>query len=572
MIDQTRVLSKLLAVILSGALLLIAACEFFLISFSGETPPHYNQLAEWFVYISALVVTPLTMALATKHATFKLVAIAWYQVTMGVLLLWFSEIFSPFTPVWSMFILFSSIYFGWRGFIGSSAGLIAIYILYILLFAGDFTATPVTPTFMVYAILSLMVVVMTIAISYLFVRIIMSSQRKNRELENAQKSEQLQINRLNTLLNSISDAVLTLNRYGRVTSQNAAAQVFFDTNESLIGRDIDSLFTLKDDLDKAVTLHSLIGEVKTTLTREDLSTGTNGDTRHLSLQISRIRSTYDDNEEYGVVLIIRDITKQKTLEEEKDEFISVTSHELRTPVAIAEGSLSNLLVIQERGAEASKLKEAAEMAHEQVVYLAKMINDLSTLSRAERGVGDVIEEINLNDLLNGLFTRYTPEAETKSLRLNLDVEANLPSIETSRLYLEEILQNFITNSIKYTKEGSVTLGAKLEPEGTKVKFFVKDTGIGMSKTDVAHIFEKFYRSEDYRTRETSGTGLGLYVVSKLAQKLNTKIEVESRLNHGSTFSFALSLHTEGFGSVTAHPTPDQSSSNPSLEVAEKVST
>jgi signal transduction histidine kinase len=169
-----------------------------------------------------------------------------------------------------------------------------------------------------------------------------------------------------------------------------------------------------------------------------------------------------------------------------------------------------------------------------------MINDLSTLSRAERGVGDEIEEININRLLHDLFEKYTPQMQEKSLSLDLDVESNLPEIKTSRLYLEEILENFLTNALKYTKTGSVTIGARLNKE-TGLRLWVKDSGIGMSKSDLEHIFEKFYRSEDYRTREIGGTGLGLYVVSKLAAKLNTRIEVESRLNHGSTFAFTLTL-------------------------------
>lgn len=366
----------------------------------------------------------------------------------------------------------------------------------------------------------------------------MTSNQKTREIAKAEQSEMLQVNRLNTLLNSISDAVLTLNRYSRVTSQNAAAQAFFDTNQSLIGRQIDELLRVTDKDNEQVSVRSIISEIKSASLRDDLSTVISGETRHISLQMSRIRSTFDDDEEYGVVVIIRDITKQKTLEEEKDEFISVTSHELRTPVAIAEGSLSNFLVMEERGVDKKKLHDAAEEAHRQIIYLSNMINDLSTLSRAERGVGDNIEEIDVTEMMHALYERYAPEAGKKGLQLDLKVDENLPHISTSRLYLEEILQNFITNSIKYTKEGKVTMGADMTSEGS-IKFAVTDTGIGMSKTDLEHIFEKFYRSEDYRTRETSGTGLGLYVVNKLVNKLGIKIDVQSRLNHGSTFSFEL---------------------------------
>ena len=107
----------------------------------------------------------------------------------------------------------------------------------------------------------------------------------------------------------------------------------------------------------------------------------------------------------------------------------------------------------------------------------------------------------------------------------------------SRLYLEELLQNFITNAIKYTTQGSVTIIAR--SSAGKVMFSVKDTGIGISRSDQNKVFNKFYRSEDYRIRETGGTGLGLYVSTKLARKLHTTIELKSRLNHGSTFSFTL---------------------------------
>jgi signal transduction histidine kinase len=166
-----------------------------------------------------------------------------------------------------------------------------------------------------------------------------------------------------------------------------------------------------------------------------------------------------------------------------------------------------------------------------------MVNDLSTLSRAERGVADATEEINVTDLLHSLHHRYQKEAETRKLQLNIDLGARLGTVNVSRLYLEELLQNFITNALKYTKEGSITLQAKRTKN--TVRFIIADTGIGISRGDQAKVFSKFYRSEDYRIRETNGTGLGLYVSTKLAHKLHTTVELKSRLNHGSTFSFEL---------------------------------
>lgn len=538
MIDQSRVISKSLAFILIGFMFVYGIISVLLLLFGGETlPPHSNEVTFGFSYLSVFVINPLLVGLATRYEVFKLPALVWFTLTAGLLIIWFSEIVSPFTAVWSLIILVASVYYSWRGFIAGTAALVAVAATYIIAYSGD-----LQPNIIIYSGQAAMVILMTIVTSFFFMRTITITQQRNREMQKAQSSELLQTNRLNTLINSISDAVLTLNRYGRITSQNAAAQAFFDTNQSLIGRDLETMLELRDQADEPVKVHDLINSVRSTTLRDDLSIGEGANTQHLSIQLSRIKSTFDDSEEYGVVVIIRDITKQKTLEEEKDEFISVTSHELRTPVAIAEGSLSNLLVMYSKDADREVLQAATKTAYDQVIYLAKIINDLSTLSRAERGVGDEIENIDVTAMLNNLYKRYEPEASEKSLRLELDVDSKLPHIETSRLYLEEILQNFITNAIKYTKEGSVTIRAKLLENG-RIICSVADTGIGISKSDLEHIFEKFYRSEDYRTRETSGTGLGLYVVQKLADKLETKIEVESRINHGSTFSFALPLKT-----------------------------
>ena len=170
-----------------------------------------------------------------------------------------------------------------------------------------------------------------------------------------------------------------------------------------------------------------------------------------------------------------------------------------------------------------------------------MVNDLSTLSRAERGVADATEEIDVAVMVHDLYNEYGPQAEAKGLHFNLDASPQLGTVVASRLYLKELLQNFITNAIKYTKKGEVTLIVK--KVGDSLEFAVKDTGIGISKSDQAHVFDKFWRSEDYRTRETGGTGLGLYVTAKLAKKLGTTIKMTSRLNHGSTFSFTLNANS-----------------------------
>ena len=230
--------------------------------------------------------------------------------------------------------------------------------------------------------------------------------------------------------------------------------------------------------------------------------------------------------------LLESIQKQKA-------FVENASHELRTPVAVAEGALDNARLLAQRG-YTRKVYEALQEAHRQVVFLARMINDLGTLSRTERGLADAPEVIDLIPLVKQLHETYAPQAAAKPLAFNLDIDPQAGSVYVSRLYLEELLQNFITNAIKYTPRGAITLIVRRQQ--THVTISVKDTGIGIGKSDLNKIFDRFYRAEDYRTRQTSGTGLGLYIAHKLAQKLETTIHVTSRLNHGSIFSFTLPIY------------------------------
>lgn len=360
----------------------------------------------------------------------------------------------------------------------------------------------------------------------------------SRRLEN-ERTEQKEA--LLTIINAVGQAIFTVNDLGNIRLYNAAFLGLIDTNQSLSGKSVDEILPLSSLDNKPVSLFSLMKK-RPSFERDDLLLRfSDGDSIRLSIGVNRIQEVYSAHKTgsgRGYICVVRDVTKEKNLDDERDEFISVVSHELRTPVAIAEGTISNLQYFIENGADPAKLAGTLKDAHDQILLLSHMINDLGTLSRAERGLGDERQEIDVKELVESLYKKYASTANEKGLALELDAGSRLGTLITSRLYVEELLQNLITNAIKYTESGSVTLSAQKTASG--VVFSVKDTGIGIGKSDLKHIFDKFYRSEDYRTRETSGTGLGLYVASKLMQKLGTKIAVESRLNHGSVFSFELS--------------------------------
>ncbi len=347
----------------------------------------------------------------------------------------------------------------------------------------------------------------------------------------------LEHERLESLIGSMADGVIAVDDAFRVVLYNGAALNILDINGSIKGRRLGKYLNLYDKNGQVVEVDELIKSTKRATSNRDLLLHyTDGSRSNMYLSIAPVHLGYGEKGDKGYVILLRDITHEKSLEEERDEFISVVSHELRTPIAIAEGNISNAEFIIGREPNINPVvAEALKVAHEQVIFLAGMVNDLSTLSRAERGKLTLeIGSINPHELTTDLIQSYQEEAKAKGLALRGDIDPHLESITSSELYVREVLQNFITNSIKYTEKGSVVIGAKPKPDG--VLFTVSDTGIGISKADQERVFDKFYRSEDYRLKGTSGTGLGLYVALKLARLIHAEVNLESVLNEGSTFT------------------------------------
>lgn len=382
--------------------------------------------------------------------------------------------------------------------------------------------------------------VIIISISQL---VISSRKYANEELgitKRSLKKQQFERQRLLSLINNMGEAVIATDDKGKVLLYNAATLNLLDTNQSLDNKSIDKILDLKDKNGRSVNLSKLMKSSPTGLTNNDLiHEFAPGDFINMYINIAPIKLGFKEDIGSGYIIMIRDITKEKSLEDERDEFISVVSHELRTPAAIAEGGVSNAIFAIENKVSKGEVLNALNESHEQILFLSSMINDLATLSRAERTDKKLeIKTIKPDELLEEIAKDYQDQAKEKKLSFSISSAKDTKSIKSSELYLREILQNFITNSLKYTKQGSIIVHVRSNSNGDAV-FSVADSGIGLSKSDKRHIFDKFFRSEDYRTRESSGTGLGLYVTLKLANRLNASIDVESELNKGSTFTITV---------------------------------
>ncbi|MCX6728665.1 MAG: ATP-binding protein [Candidatus Saccharibacteria bacterium] len=474
----------------------------------------------------------LLFPITTKLDTF-LRFTAFYLLT-GASLIFISGVSTPFAAFWVVLVLTTYIHYSNNGLAFSLLALAFVVVVDI-----NFWYV-VDKSVLINDLVTLVAVLIMSAIILLIFKF---QQISERELDTSKAQESLQRDRVSTIINNLSDAVLSTNMDGIIKVYNASSLNLLDTNISLNGHHIDDILPLSDQEGNEISVFKLLKDAKTVIKRDDLNYVFDADDKmRLEITFSPIRSSYSRSKKSethdGYIIIMRDITKAKSLEEERDEFISVISHELRTPIAIAEGTVSNVQVMmQHPDATTKMLTDAVGVAHEQILFLASMVNDLSTLSRAERGVADSSEDINIRELANELHKKYSDAAQAKKLHLNLDLSAKIDHVFVSRLYLEELLQNLITNAIKYTNKGSVTIIIKQKAD--VITLAVKDTGIGISKSDQQKVFGKFYRSEDYRTRESSGTGLGLYVAQKLSHKIGTKIVLKSRLNFGSTFSITL---------------------------------
>ena len=462
-----------------------------------------------------------------------------YQILLGAFLIFISGLTPPFVAFWILLTLESWVYLQKKGMY------ISLLLFLLVVLVNTFIYQPISTQSIIFGMAE---IILVSYVSWVVIQANVANDARKAELSNSKTKESLQRDQFLTIINNLTDAVMSVDMDGVIRVSNAASLNLLDTNENLTGKNINKVLPLINQEHNPVNIFTEFKKAKTVIKRDDLVyTFDDQEEIRLELTYSPIRSSFSRSKKTephdGYIVIARDVTKAKSLEEERDEFISVISHELRTPITIAEGTISNVQVMMDHPNITQKmLKDGINLAHDQVLFLANMVNDLSALSRAERGVADNAEIINVDELAHQMINKYLPDAKAKKLQLDLDLEPKIGSVNVSRLYLEELLQNFITNAIKYTKKGNIKM--IFSKKNGNINFAVKDSGIGISKSDQAKVFGKFYRSEDYRTRETGGTGLGLYVATKLAHKLNTQIQLTSRLNIGSTFSFELPEYKE----------------------------
>jgi signal transduction histidine kinase/DNA-binding response OmpR family regulator len=242
----------------------------------------------------------------------------------------------------------------------------------------------------------------------------------------------------------------------------------------------------------------------------------------------------------GVVTVLRDITELKELDKAKSTFVSMVAHELRAPLAAIEGYL-DVILEGVGGDDPQRMRKILERSRERTQGLLALINDLLAISRMQAGrLAKEKEKLQLGILLKDVGELMKGQALEKKVNIEMEVPDDLPPIQANREDITRVFTNLLDNAIKYNhQKGKVSLRACADDAFVRVE--VQDTGIGIPKKDIAHLFDEFYRVKSKETRLITGTGLGLSIAKKIVEEHNGHIEVESKLHQGSTFRVLLPI-------------------------------
>ncbi len=380
------------------------------------------------------------------------------------------------------------------------------------------------------------------------------TERKRME-EELRKSEE----RFRNLFENAVDPIVLLDRRGKIIMANKKVEEMTGyKRKELIGEHFAraGLLTRKSIL---ITLKNFAarlmgGEIKPyeiEIIRKD------GRILYVEINASAIK---EDGKIIGDLVIFRDITERKRLEEElrksheklkrafeelkeldrkKDEFISMAAHELKTPLAAISG-FSQLLKSEGIISDKEKREKYLEIIEKETKRLARLVDDMLDLSRIDLGTIKLeIGKVNLYKLVGRIKEEVEEEVKKKDLKLVLKLEKNLPVIKTDEDKLHRIILNLVTNAIKYTPKGKITIHASRKDDF--IQFCVEDTGIGIPEKFQEKIFERFFQIESPYTRAHKGSGLGLSICKELVELLGGKIWVESKVGKGSKFYFTLPI-------------------------------
>lgn len=493
----------------------------------------------WLAGVSALF--SAAIVIIRRHKTSFWLGLAAYLVastTIGVLIALTGWIDSPFIALWLMVGVLAGLFGSWSWlvvFLAANA-----YVAYSLVFGGYTSPEAI--------VRMLLVAEAPLIASFIIWHKETAIENSDKKAVTALSAQLTQVaSKSEIIVNSITDGVVAIDPQGVIQLINPAAQNFLGwPKQDAVGLDYKSVIKLVGQNGQEVA-DDLSPIKQVMLSNKPASNDTfslvtkSGKKVLVSVAVTPVGEQARIN---GVILVFRDITREKEQERQRAEFISTASHEMRTPVAAMEGYLA-LAMNPQTATIDDKARAYLQKAYESTQHLGRLFQDLLTVSKAEDGrLMTRPAVIDVNSFMREIVDSLAQKAKDKGIGLVFAPGGSgqknvMPSfyIHADPSQMREVLGNLVDNAIKYTKQGTVTVNIRAEDPDVAIE--ISDTGIGIPPEDVPHLFQKFYRVDNSDTREIGGTGLGLYISRRLVEANNGHIGVTSTFGKGSTFTVKL---------------------------------
>ena len=350
-----------------------------------------------------------------------------------------------------------------------------------------------------------------------------SAQRQEREIESRSRARQ------QTLFDSMIEGVLLLDSEGRVQFANDSLRKGFGLRDNVQGQTIIEAFRWHDlaELSDRLAIERVVSGVELELQRG----------RRRCWQISATLVGDHTGGSAGRIFVFHDVTRLKELESIRKEFVGNVSHELRTPLSLIKGFAQTLLDGALHDPEQGmRFLQKIDKHSDRLLFL---IEDLLVISRLESGqVALNVQEVNLRETAKRVVEDLSARASARHTSLEIHIAESI-SVRADADRLQQVFYNLTENAIKYGKaEGHVSIDARLAA-GQKVEVLVTDDGPGIPPDAINRVFERFYRVDRARSRESGGTGLGLAIVKHIVQAHGGEAWVVSDLNKGAAFHFTI---------------------------------
>jgi len=361
---------------------------------------------------------------------------------------------------------------------------------------------------------------------------IKSLRNFNIYLNEARLKTEEEKNKTLDIINNFSDGLLVFDKRNNLSLVNPRAKEFLNVeSEEVVNKHISELHKFGN----FGRLINVLGEERKEIFREELVLNKN-----LVLEVSAIL-ILRGREKIGMLITLHNVTREKMIENMKTEFVSISAHQLRTPLSAIKWTL-RMLLDGDLGSINEKQKEFLEKTYKSNERMITLINDLLNVTRIEEGryVFKVFL-FDIEEICQSIVDSFQEKVKQKNIKFIFEKpEEKLPKIKLDNEKISLAIQNLVENAVRYTpSKGKVTVS--LKRANMSIELCVRDTGIGIPEDQLHRVFSKFFRGVNVVSIDTEGTGLGLYIAKNIIEAHKGRIWFESKEGKGSTFCFKLPI-------------------------------